>query len=50
MRALPALLFSGETMIRLVRFNVQQVQHDVYRQGATKRRGREPQRPSLRTC
>ena len=39
MRALPALLFSGETMICLVSFNVQQVQRDVYRQGATKRQG-----------
>jgi hypothetical protein len=29
MRALPALLFSGETMICLVSFNVQQVQRDV---------------------
>lgn len=39
MRALPALLFSGENMIRLVSFNVNQVQHEVYRKGATKRRG-----------
>jgi hypothetical protein len=39
MRALPALLFSGETMIGLVSFDVHQVRHEVDRQDATKRRG-----------
>jgi hypothetical protein len=39
MCALPALLFSGETMIRLVSFDLHQVQHEVDQQGATKRRG-----------
>jgi hypothetical protein len=39
MCVLPALLFSGDTMIRLVSFNVHQVQHEVDRQGATKPRG-----------
>jgi Transposase DDE domain len=37
--ALPTLLFSDEALMRLVRFNAQQVRHGVCQRGATKRQG-----------